>query len=132
MEVDISALQELQLNWFAFAKEHNLLELLWTEVGIHTSVRFNKHEQDSWCQEGGTALAAVDVTATKVQSRDANTSGLGRWCWLTFHHANSVQVHVVLAYQPIHSPITCTTSVGQQHCHYLRCQGDPTCSRDGF
>ena len=114
MEVDVVALQELQVNWDLTQHHERLYDLLQTEVATRVITSHNTLEKNSRHQHGGTAVVAFDVVATKIDTKDPDPLRLGRWCSVRFD--NGIQaLRVISAYQPIVADVIHSSSVYQQH-----------------
>ena len=133
-EVDIIGWQEIGIAFHMLPHSKRLAERLkdprWTKQRISST--HNKHEKVDSFQYGGTAMATFDEPAHRVHSTGGDTTGLGRWSWITFNGKNNVTTRIISAYVPCKSSNDKYKTVYNQHRRYFLRQGNTECPRKLF
>jgi hypothetical protein len=99
-------------------------------LGSWVSAAHNPNESISWCQQGGTLVAAFSHLAGFVQETGVDRTGLGRWSWIKVGTGN-YSTWIDSAYQLCNSTTVWTSTldpsgkmkrsqtVWAQHVHYF-------------
>ena len=133
-DADCIAGVELQVQWSKMGKDSSLARLLAPGKDKKVCVGYNRHEDYSRSQYGGTSLVSLGRLSQFVKSADTDPHGLGRWSWFHLSHG-SKSTRVISAYVPCRSKASSTSSsqrretVYNQHRRYFRQFGDKRCPR---
>ena len=124
MKADIILLSEIGLNWRNIKLEDNWYARTKDEFQRIASITgHNTHEKTKKkVQWGGTAIIAVNETASRVIQKGTDESGLGRWSWILLQGKDDQRIRCISIYSPpkySKGPF----SVWQQHCTKLFVDG---------
>lgn len=121
LEADVIGLTETQINFKHRKSRHSISDLFQREVPVYGKASHNVHESVGVRQEGGMATIAYNNLASHANrsSSGVDSSGLGRWSYISFKTAEHHVTKVLTAYAPCRSKSLATRLVYQQHRRYL-------------
>ena len=95
--------------------------------GIASQLSYNTLEQDitGVHQPGGTAIISNIRMTSKKLGQGMDSSGLGRWAWMTFGDEERQQTTFFSAYRPCHSTSGGGTATYDQHRRHLQPTQEP-------
>ena len=123
---------ECRSQWDLLKNGSQLKQLFQSEVAVRAVTAHNEHEDDMRAQEGGTGMVVFDQLASLINKSGVDSTGLGRWCWLTLKGKHKHVTRIVTAYQPCRSNKKQLRTVYSQHRRYYRMRGDMRCPRAIF
>ena len=107
-------------NWSKLDHDRQFHNLFSNTSGVRTITANNIHENSGKYQPGGTFGVAVDHFATHVSQTGKDTTGLGRWCWMTVTGYDNHTTRIVSAYQPCTAKVEQTRATYNQQRAYFR------------
>ena len=130
LELDVIGGTETQMNWNRIAREDQLKEKM-GDAGAKIVTSHNMNECVGARQQGGTCTMAFGDTASLTVGSGCDTTGLGRWSWISIRGARGGVTRVLTAYQPVRARKGHST-VYSQHRRYFRRIRREGCPRDFF
>ena len=83
-------------------------------------------------QYGGCAIVALNSAVGRVVGSGADSSGLGRWCWLRLRGKANTHVRIICAYRPVKNMRDSNSVYNQQKWYYKSINLFDTCPQIQF
>ena len=124
LKIDIIAGCKCQTDWSFVNTDHQFNSLLSPGSAKKGRVSHNITERIQLDQMGGTAITGVGRICDVITEVGGDTTGLGRWSWLTLH-GGSTTTRIISAYLPRKpNRLSRGRTVWEQHSRYFEAQGD--------
>ena len=131
LELDMFGGVETRLQWDIVSESKCISKQLGLHDGSKCRTSYNVHKQFSWCQQGGTFIAATETAGSFVTASGADTEDLGRWSWMKLV-GETITTRVIIAYQPCITHESDVQATMDQQRRYWRLQENRQCSRKLF
>ena len=123
---------ECNVQWSLLQNQHQLRELFHSEVPVKAVSAFNEHEGDIRNQPGGTGIITFDKMTLIFLQTGRDTTGLGRWSWISATNQHQVTTRIISAYQPCRTKRQRFTTIYAQQSRFFQQHGDMRCPIEIF